>query len=69
MAGKMPPGGSEYGGYPGLIQPEPHKWEESASEQLSLAFKTDSTEVESSPGSVAEELRKEAEGRPGWRNK
>jgi hypothetical protein len=57
-----PKGGSEYGGYPGLIQPEPHDVANSATEQLML-MKLASTDPsdEDSPDQVAERIR--AQGR------
>ena len=59
-----PKGGSEYGGYPGLVQPEPHPFGDgkgSASEQLLAAYLTDAADAESSPQSVVDSLR--AQGR------
>lgn len=52
-----PRGGSEYGGFPGLIQPEPHDIRTSAAEQLMLAQMTDPADVESSVESVADDIR------------
>lgn len=56
-----PRGGTEYGGYPGLIQPEPHSVEDDAAEQLMLAQLTDPADQESSIETVADEIR--AQGR------
>jgi hypothetical protein len=57
-----PKGGSEYGGYPGLIQPEPHDVANSPTEQLML-MKMTSTDPsdEDSPDKLAERIR--AQGR------
>lgn len=38
------PNGSEYGGRPGVIQPPPHDYHDSASEQLTLAVRTDAAD-------------------------
>lgn len=55
-----PRGGSEYGGYPGLVQPEPHDVHDSASEQLMLAYLTDPAEEGSTPEKVADDIRAQA---------
>ena len=52
-----PRGGSEFGGYPGLIQPEPHKVSDSATEQLMLTYLTDTDDASSTPESVADAIR------------
>lgn len=54
-----PKGGSEYGGYPGLIQPEPHNPKDVASEQLMLTYLTDPADEQSTPERVADELRRQ----------
>jgi len=56
-----PKGGSEYGGFPGLIQPEPHDVKKSAHEQLMLAQLTDPADEASTPEKVADTIR--AQGR------
>lgn len=58
MAISFPRGGAEYGGYPGLIQPEPHDVKDSASEQLMLAQLTDPADPASTPEAVAEVIRR-----------
>lgn len=55
-----PKGGAEYGGYPGLIQPEPHEITSSATEQLMLAYLSDPADAESSVESVADDIRAQA---------
>lgn len=55
-----PRGGSEYGGYPGLIQPEPHDVKMSAEEQLMLAQLTEAADPASSIESVADDIRRQA---------
>lgn len=59
MSAPFPKGGTEYGGYPGLIQPEPHDITSSASEQLMLAQLTDPADETSSVESVAEDVRRQ----------
>lgn len=63
MAGSgYPKGGSEYGGYPGLIQPEPHPTAEGempAHERWMLEKLTDPADAASSPETVADDLRKQ----------
>lgn len=54
-----PRGGSEYGGYPGLIQPLPHDITKEADEQLMLAQLTDAADPSSSIESVADDIRKQ----------
>lgn len=54
-----PKGGSEYGGFPGFIQPEPHDIRDSASEQLSLMVQTDAADESSSIESVADDIRQQ----------
>lgn len=53
----FPRGGSEYGGYPDLIQPEPHDVKKDAGEQMMLTYMTDPADPESSVESVAEDIR------------
>jgi hypothetical protein len=53
----FPKGGSEYGGYPDLIQPEPHDVSSSASEQLMLTYLTEPTDPSSTIEKVADEIR------------
>lgn len=60
MSSAFPRGGSEYGGYPGLIQPLPHEVENSPTEQIMLAYLTDPADETSSPESVADDIRKQA---------
>lgn len=52
-----PKGGSEYGGYPGLVQPEPHDPNKVASEQLMLTYLTDPADEGSTPETVADAIR------------
>jgi hypothetical protein len=54
---------SEYGGYPGLIQPEPHDFTDSSTEMLMLSRLTNPSDPASSEETVAAELRKDAEKR------
>lgn len=54
-----PRGGSEYGGYPGLVQPEPHDITTDAGEQLMLAYLTDPADPSSSVESVADDIRRQ----------
>ena len=56
-----PRGGSEYGGMPGLIQPLPHDFEDSAAEQMMTTYMTDPADTTSTPESVRDRLV--AEGR------
>jgi hypothetical protein len=55
----FPRGGSEYGGYPGLVQPEPHDVRDSASEQLMLTYLTDPDDEASTPERVADDIRRQ----------
>jgi hypothetical protein len=52
-----PRGGSEYGGFPGLVQPEPHDISKDATEQLQLMHLTDPADPESSIEKVADAIR------------
>lgn len=52
-----PRGGSEYGGYPDLIQPEPHNILDSANEQLMLTYMTDPADPDSTVEKMADEVR------------
>jgi hypothetical protein len=54
-----PRGGSEYGGFPGLVQPEPHEVKTSATEQLMLAQLTEAGDPESSIESVTDDIRRQ----------
>lgn len=54
-----PKGGTEYGGYPGLVQPLPHDVKDSATEQLMLAQMTEAGDASSSIESVADDIRKQ----------
>lgn len=54
-----PKGGSEYGGFPGLIQPEPHDVKKSAHEQLMASYLTDEGDVNSTVESVVDGIRKQ----------
>lgn len=56
-----PRGGSEYGGFPGLVQPEPHEVKTSAGEQLMAMQMTDAADPASSIESVVDDIR--AQGR------
>jgi hypothetical protein len=55
-----PRGGSEYGGFPGLVQPEPHKIEDSATEMLTLAYQTDPAEASDGVEQAADRIRRQA---------
>jgi hypothetical protein len=55
-----PRGGSEYGGYPGLVQPEPHDVNDDSNELLMLAQLTDPADPASSIESVADDIRRQA---------
>lgn len=46
--GGFPSDGSEYGGYPDLIQPEPHNVADSVSDQLLATYATDPADSEDS---------------------
>lgn len=50
----FPSGGSEYGGYPGLIQPAPHDPEDSSAEMATLTVRSDPDDEASGPLTVAE---------------
>jgi hypothetical protein len=52
-----PKGGSEYGGYPGLVQPEPHDVRMSAKEQLMAAQLSDAADATSGIESVVDDIR------------
>lgn len=54
-----PRGGTEYGGYPGFIQPEPHDIRMNAGEQLALEHLTDPADEKSSVESVADDIRRQ----------
>lgn len=56
-----PKGGTEYGGYPGLVQPEPHEVTMSAEEQLMAAQLSDAADATSGIESVVDDIR--AQGR------
>jgi len=57
MSAPFPKGGSEYGGYPDLIQPEPHDHRDSVSEQLMATYLTDPADPESSVEKVVDDIR------------
>lgn len=52
----FPEGGTEFGGYPGVVQPKPHELK--SYEVLNNATQSDPSDPESSELSVAEEHRK-----------
>lgn len=52
-----PRGGSEYGGYPGLVQPEPHDVRKDAREQLMAMQLTDPADPDSSVETVVDSIR------------
>lgn len=54
-----PKGGSEYLGYPGLVQPEPHDVMDVAAEQLMLAQLSDPADASSGIESVADDIRRQ----------
>jgi hypothetical protein len=54
-----PKGGSEYGGFPGLIQPDPHEVTMSATEQLMAAQLSDPADASSGIESVTDEIRRQ----------
>lgn len=58
-----PSGGSEYGGYPGVVQPAPHDIEDVPYEMLNLTTQTDPSDPEANAGTVAEAHRKAGRGR------
>lgn len=60
MTASFPKGGSEYGGYPGLIQPEPHSVSDSAEEQLLSVYRTDPAEATSTPEEEVSKIRRQA---------
>ena len=63
MAENFPKGGSEYGGYPGLIQPAPHDPSDSPTEQLMLTYLTDPSDSTSGPEVVLGSVLKEGKRR------
>jgi hypothetical protein len=58
-----PQGGSEYGGYPGLVQPAPHDIEEVPYELLNLVTRTDPSDPAADANTVAETERKQGRSR------
>lgn len=56
-----PRGGSEYGGFPGLVQPEPHDVKKDAQEQLMLAQLTEAADPADSIEAATDRVR--AQGR------
>lgn len=54
-----PRGGSEYGGFPGLIQPEPHDIKKDAREQLMLAQLTEAADPADSIEAQADRVRQQ----------
>jgi hypothetical protein len=63
-----PRGGSEYGGFPGLIQPPPHDPSKVASEQWMLTKLTDPADETSTPEKVADEIIQQARKDGGKQN-
>jgi hypothetical protein len=61
----FPQGGTEFGGYPGLVQPAPHDPEDVASEQLSALYGTDPGVETSSPEGVIAQRRRDGRARLG----
>lgn len=59
----FPKGGSEYGGYPGLIQPPPHDPEDSSVEMLTLTVRSNPDDEGSGPLTVAAQEIAEAKAR------
>jgi hypothetical protein len=55
----FPKGGSEYGGYPGLVQPEPHDVRDEAHEQMMAVYMTDSADETSTPEKVIDGIRRQ----------
>lgn len=58
-----PRGGSEYGGFPGLVQPAPHDPEDVGYEMLNLTTRTDPSDETATPLSQAEAERADGRGR------
>ena len=56
-----PRGGSEYGGFPGLVQPKPHEIEDSSVEMLTLAYQTEPADAMDGVEQAADRIR--AQGR------
>lgn len=54
-----PRGGTEYGGYPGLVQPEPHEVKNSATEQLMLAQLTEAADPADGIEQAADRIRQQ----------
>lgn len=63
--GGFPSDGSEYGGYPDLIQPEPHNIADSAFEKNMLAQLTDSADPEDTIEKQADIIRARGRRRVG----
>jgi hypothetical protein len=55
-----PRGGSEYGGFPGLVQPEPHDVRSSGPEQLMLAQMTEAADAGDGIEQAADRIRRQA---------
>lgn len=55
-----PRGGSEYGGFPGLVQPKPHQIEDSSVEMLTLAYQTDPADETDGVEQAADRIRAQA---------
>lgn len=58
-----PKGGTEYGGYPGLIQPEPHPVGDGkglASEQLMMLYATDPADPADTVEKATDRVRQQA---------
>lgn len=56
MTNPIHPRATEYGGWPGLVQPEPHT--PTAAERLSAAVRTDPSDVAANADTVIAEDRK-----------
>jgi hypothetical protein len=63
-----PRGGSEYGGFPGLIQPPPHDPTKDARESLMLLKFTDPADETSTPEKVADGIIQQARKDGGKQN-
>jgi hypothetical protein len=53
----FPRGGTEYGGYPGLVQPEPHDVRKDGPEQLMLAQMTEPADASDGIEQTADRVR------------
>lgn len=66
MSAPYPRDGSEYGGYPDLIQPLPHDVNDSAKEQLMLAQFTEAADPDDTIEKQADIIRRRGKDRNGY---